>query len=295
MKHNDYLKCNAYQPKGVVADENGFIKFFDKKTEKHYFSKLDSAGEVLLISEGYPEKKSMDNGIKSVLKNFELPQRWKLENLGKEWVIILKAGNNQEIARTCSFKTKAEAENLLTILSGSTEESEVSKKTAAKKSSTPANSIEKVSSAALDNSNDNDDLDDEEGISDEEFLNAFLPDNAYTGRNQLYDDYGITGFVKFHHPNNLFYYGIYNPDGTLYLKSPGFDTELDRDEAFDYMESVITLEENYRVELFADQYYAVLTDYEEGVLAISQAFEKFIDAYSITPGGRPQEITDGIF
>jgi uncharacterized protein YegP (UPF0339 family) len=125
-------------------------------------------------------------------------------------------------------------------------------------------------------------------------LHTFLDVQEYLDRPRIWDSYGITGYVKFQHDNGLFYFGVYNPDATLYLRSEGFVNEEDRDIAFDLMDSIILLEENYSIENQSGRYYAVLFEGKDTV-AISPDFGSFIDAFVTTPGGRPREIQGTMF
>jgi uncharacterized protein YegP (UPF0339 family) len=120
-------------------------------------------------------------------------------------------------------------------------------------------------------------------------LQNYLEVDQYLNRPRIWDSYGITGYVKFQHEDGKHYFGVYNPDATLYLRSEGFYSEEDRDIAFDLMDSIILLEENYRIENINGRYYAVLFEGED-IVAISPDFGSFIDAFVTTPGGRPREI-----
>jgi hypothetical protein len=60
------------------------------------------------------------------------------------------------------------------------------------------------------------------------------------------------------------------------------------------MESIILLEENYKIENLDGKYYAVLFE-ESEIVAVSPDFNSFIDAFITTPGGRPQETIGTMF
>ena len=117
-------------------------------------------------------------------------------------------------------------------------------------------------------------------------LDAYEFVDFYLNKSRIIDAYGITGFTKFE--DGKHYFAVYNPDGSLYLRSIGFESSDERDNAFDLMESAILLEENYKVELIENAYYAILFE-ENELLAISRPFASFIDAFVITPGGRPRD------
>ncbi len=254
--NDDYLPCKSYAGQEADPKNAGFTVFQDKKTEKYYFAFVDSDGNVLLKSEGYVDVKSRKNGIASVIKNKEIAGRLSVEKDKKKFFVVLKAGNNKEIARSCDYSSELEAKNAI-------------EKIVDKESPSVAIGTS-FSTNILTN------------------LNGYLAVIDYLDKARIWDSYGITGFVKFQGEDEKYYFGVYNPDASLYLRSVGFATEDDRDNAFDLMESTILLEENYKIENLGGKYYAVLFE-ENEILAISPDFSSFIDAFVTTPGGRPKE------
>ncbi len=99
---DDYLKCDAYK------GDAGFYKF--EEGGEYYFAYNSTKGDVMLRSEGYKTVAARDNGIESVLKNSPLDERWFSESVlnDKYHFYYLKAGNHQEIARSCAYKSAAE-------------------------------------------------------------------------------------------------------------------------------------------------------------------------------------------
>jgi uncharacterized protein YegP (UPF0339 family) len=275
---DDYLPCKAYQGHEMDPKNEGFVTFQDKKTLKYYFALVDSKGDVLLKSEGYKDSKSRKNGIDSVIKNLPVAGRLSVEKEKSKFVIILKAGNNKEIARSCDFKSQAEANTVITGFEGKKTEA-VADKTETKTTTPKATKAKKVIEKT------------ETVVTEDSILKSldnFLEESFYLEKERIWDSYGMTGFVKFRNENGKHYFGVYNPDATLYLRSEGFKTEDERDNAFDVMESAILLEENYKVENLGGKFYAVLFE-EHEVLAISPSFDSFIEAFVTTPGGRPKE------
>lgn len=109
---DDYLVCSEYRDR--IADSKstkypGFITFQHKNGE-YYFALLDNDGDIHLRSEGYTTESARDNGIESVMKNKEIPERFSTEERRGFHFLVLKAGNRQEIARSCPYKSGAEAE-----------------------------------------------------------------------------------------------------------------------------------------------------------------------------------------
>jgi len=260
--NDDYLPCKSYAGQETDPKNSGFTIFQDKKTEKYFFAFVDIDGNVLLKSEGYVDLKSRKNGIASVIKNKEIAGRLSVEKDKKKFFVLLKAGNNKEIARSCDFSSELEAKNAI-------------EKIVSKESATELTSISATNNIM--NS-----------------LDGYLNVGDYLDKARIWDSYGITGFVKFQGEDNKYYFGVYNPDASLYLRSVGFETDVDRDNAFDLMESTILLEENYKIENLEGKYYAVLFE-ENEILAISPDFSSFIEAFVTTPGGRPKETIGTIY
>ncbi len=260
--NDDYLPCKSYTGQEADPKNEGFTVFQDKKTKKYYFALIDNEGSVLLKSEGYVDLKSRKNGIASVIKNKNIDGRLSVEKDKKKFFVALKAGNNKEIARSCDFSSELEAKNAIEKL--------VSKESASE-ASTIASPTNILGS-----------------------LDGYLNVGDYLDKARIWDSYGITGFVKFQGEDDKYFFGVYNPDASLYLRSTGFATEDDRDNAFDLMESTILLEENYKIESLGGKYYAVLFE-ENEILAISPDFSSFIEAFITTPGGRPKETIGTIY
>lgn len=263
--NDDYLSCKSYEGHQEDPKNEGFTLFQDKKSDKYYFAYSGNSNDILLRSEGYSDVSSRTKGIAAVLKNIVNTARFSVLEEGKKFYIVLKAGNNKEIARSCDFKTKTAAEKGLAKFNQSEEP-----KTSKMKSQNPAEENHLKS------------------------LSSFLEVNTYLDRPRIWDSYGITGYVKFQAEDGKHYFGVYNPDATLYLRSTGFSNEEDRDAAFDLMDSIILLEENYKIENLNGRYYAILFD-EKEIVAISPDFGSFIDAFVTTPGGRPREIQGTMF
>jgi len=111
QRQDDYLACNLY--KGKTASPEGIYKFTEEG--KFYFSFMEN-GNVILRSEGYTNEAGRENGIKSVLNNIEDENLHKVLKLNDgTWVVVLNAGNHQEIARSCPFNTEAEALGLFPV------------------------------------------------------------------------------------------------------------------------------------------------------------------------------------
>lgn len=309
--NDDYLSCKSYEGHEADPKNDGFTLFQDKKTEKYYFTYQGNAGTVLLRSEGYADAASRSKGIASVKKNLGSADKLAIIEEGGKFYIILKAANNKEVGRSCDFKTKAAAEKgLVRFATGAEAEkpaSKTKKETAAsvkaekpaagaKKAEAPAAKTKKVPAAKAEKPAPK--AKKKEAPAAERAtlssLQNFLEVHEYLDRPRIWDSYGITGYVKFQAHDGKHYFGVYNPDATLYLRSEGFATEEERDSVFDLMDSIILLEENYKIENLNGRYYAVLFE-EDDIVAISPDFSSFIEAFVTTPGGRPREVQGTMF
>ncbi len=104
---DEYLHCDEYK-NHVRSDIHSDFSTFEKDGE-HYFAMLDRDGGVILRSEGYTTTKARDNGIQSVLKNREVEGRYSVLQDRHHYFAILKAGNHQEIGRSCPYLDEAAA------------------------------------------------------------------------------------------------------------------------------------------------------------------------------------------
>lgn len=125
---DEYLSHDEYKGHDKSPDHKDFNIF--SKDGEHYFAMLDKKGDVGLLSEGYSSEKSRDNGIASVIKNRTIEERFVIKEIAKLFHISLKAGNNQEIARSKGFKSKGEAESYLAVLLGKSQGSKAVKSAA---------------------------------------------------------------------------------------------------------------------------------------------------------------------
>jgi uncharacterized protein YegP (UPF0339 family) len=104
---DDYLACKQYAGHDGV-DADGLVKF-QNENGQYYFAWYDENGDVFMRSEGYPTTAARDNGMASVLKNRDLEARYSvIEKMGR-YFIALKAGNHQEIAKSCPYTSEAAA------------------------------------------------------------------------------------------------------------------------------------------------------------------------------------------
>ena len=102
LNEDEYLACSSY-----ASNEDGFHTFTHESGE-HYFG-YNHGGKTYLRSEGYTTTAARDNGIASVQKNAPIEARWKTmqDEEDSMWYFALRAGNNQEIARSCGYESEA--------------------------------------------------------------------------------------------------------------------------------------------------------------------------------------------
>lgn len=100
------------------SGEQGFESFRNQSSKQHYFHFNDDAGNALLFSQGYSSTKARDNGIRSVIRNASIPQRFESKERDGKYYFILRAGNRQEIAQSRYFSSSQERDRWLSFLLG---------------------------------------------------------------------------------------------------------------------------------------------------------------------------------
>ncbi len=121
---DDYLICREY--KEQIGKKNaaypGFISF-EHENGNHYFAWVNN-DEIVMRSEAYPDADKMERGIKAILKNCDLPERYSvIEEHGAHILLMWGGGDHtkhtgnmaehSEIGRSCPHKTREELNELL--------------------------------------------------------------------------------------------------------------------------------------------------------------------------------------
>jgi uncharacterized protein YegP (UPF0339 family) len=106
---DNYLPCEQYAAASESSKYPGFKAWFDEATGAWYFAAVTNKGRVVLRSEAYTTEAARDNGIESVMRNRDIEERYSVAEDDGKWYIILKAGNRQEIARSCAHGSEAAA------------------------------------------------------------------------------------------------------------------------------------------------------------------------------------------
>ena len=198
MQIDGYLPCESYAGHSDSPAEN-FRIFQDSDSGEHYFTMLSKTGKVVFRSEGYPTTAARDNGLASVQKNSEIRERYSaLEEDGKHYV-ILKAGNHQEIARSCPSDSANGIYGLFPFMSaGST--------AALSFDDTPvAGEAEIVTNKG-------------NGIDE------YLPCDEYSGHSESPAE-GIRTFSK----NGQYYFSVLDKNGDVSMRSESYPTTASRD------------------------------------------------------------------
>jgi outer membrane protein OmpA-like peptidoglycan-associated protein len=120
---DDYLGCGDYQSNtnNASAAYPGFITF--QKNDDHYFAWVNG-NQIVMRSEAYPDAEKMERGIKAILKNCDLPERYSIiEAEGGYCLVLFGGGNHQqhtgnrenhsEIGRSCPHPNREALNDLL--------------------------------------------------------------------------------------------------------------------------------------------------------------------------------------
>ncbi len=117
QRDDDYLICKEYHERidQKSAEFPGFITF-QHPNGNHYFAWVNG-DEIIMRSEAYPDEERMVRGIKAILKNKDIPQRYKVEEAhGVYFLLLFGGGDHQEhtgnmeshneIGRSCPKKSR---------------------------------------------------------------------------------------------------------------------------------------------------------------------------------------------
>ncbi|NJN34878.1 MAG: OmpA family protein [Saprospiraceae bacterium] len=270
---DNYLSCRDYANNAEI-DADGFSKWQQPEGE-HYFTWHNADGSVKMRSEGYPTTGARDNGVASVIKNRDLKERYATIQLVGRNFAILKAGNHQEIARSCAFEDIAALYAVFPLLNPDAP-------SAGETASVPvveATGIAAVGLAASALSGVVDEKIDEklvEAVAPVEKLSIaqptvesprvappvdieddYLPCSEYETR-KINDK--VNNVAMFKHENGLYYFAVFNPDGTVRLRSEGFTTAQNRDQELSGALKNINNADMYEVMRKGTYYMSVLKD-----------------------------------
>jgi uncharacterized protein YegP (UPF0339 family) len=247
MNENDYLICREYEEQlnQVSSKYPGFIAY-QHDNGKFYFAVPDGRGGILLRSEGYPNEGARDNGIESVQKNLELEERYSIEEAHGAFFTILKAGNHQEIARSCPVNSREEAEAMFP-------------------------SKRKLAMAA---GNDSDRREDN-------YLACQVYRDHLADKSEKYP-----GFITFTHEDGQHYFGVLDAKGGLMFRSEGYPTTGARDNGIQSVQKNIDLEERYSTFERSGHHFVTLKAGNHQEIARSCPYDSADAAMALYPSRR---------
>lgn len=209
-KRDEYLSLDQYGNKPSSDKYKDFSSF--NHAGEHYFALLKD-GKPVMRSEGYSSAKSRDNGIESVRKNRNNRDRWSVVERAGKFFLSLKAGNNQEIALSGAYDSKAAAESALSSwLSGGSRKGGKTAATTAAAAAGLAGGGAKMS---------------KDVVTEEDKEDDYLPTAEYEGH-PINDK--KNNIAHFKHENGQYYFALYNKEGKVKLRSEGFETAKNRDQ-----------------------------------------------------------------
>jgi len=198
-KEDDYLPCKEYEGHPVNDKVNG-VAFFKHENGQFYFVVYKEDGSVRLRSEGFGSAKERDVELSGMLKNLNNTDMYETIKRGKYSMHILKDQTGREVGRSCLEK-------------------EVEKTVAPPVVETTV-AATAVAAAAVSASSS------EEKVVKKEKEDDYLPCKEYEGHD-VNDKVNNIAFFK--HENGQFYFVVYKEDGSVRLRSEGFESAKNRD------------------------------------------------------------------
>ena len=240
-----------------TSGKTGFESFKNEDDGEHYFHYNDDGGNAMWYSEGYTAPRSRDNGIRSVIKNGVLKDRYEIKEEGGEYYVALRAGNRQEIARSRNFGSREEAEKSIIWF----------------RSRLPGVAAEQGV-----------ELDKQDELTDDELAFAGLPLRSSKRDIDSYNldrasTSGKTGFESFKNEDDGEYYFHYNDDGgNAMWYSEGYTAPRSRDNGIRSVIKNGVLAERYEIKEEGGKYYIVLKAGNRQEIARSRYFDNREDA-----------------
>ena len=193
-----YLSCESYAGHSDSPAEN-FRIFQDSESGEHYFSMLSKTGKVVFRSEGYPTIAARNNGLASVQKNSVIRERYSVVEEDGNHFVVLKAGNHQEIARSCPYDSADSIYGLFPFMAAGS-------MAALSFDDTPP-VVEAISTNTPDNN-----------------IDEYLPCEDYAGHSDSPAD-GIRTFSK----DGMYYFSVLDKNGNVSMRSESYPTAVGRD------------------------------------------------------------------
>ncbi len=294
---DDYMACKSYAGHGG----SGELTAFTHESGQHYFALYDSDGDVLMRSEGYPTTAARDNGMASVTKNRDMEERYAvLEKMGR-FFVILKAGNHQEIARSCPFNSEAEARAIFpsgraAMAKAATDNSAAEAAaalaaTAATTASFAATTPEVVAETITETVVADAPVEAvAEAVADIE--DDYLSCRDYHGHTTTPRE-GFRTF--FNEKSNKYYFAIVDTDGDVTLRSEGHLTAADRDEDMADVVRNMFKKERYNIKKVGfHHHFIVLRNADGKEIARSCAHDTMESVHAVAPFLNPEKPAEKI-
>ncbi len=264
---DDYLVCGEYRGHaGAGAEYPGLVKFTHRNGQ-HYFAWYDDNGTVLMRSEGYPTTAARDNGMASVAKNRDIEERFGIEKVRNFSYVVLKAGNRQEIARSCPYESEEAAKMIFP-----------SRRRAPSVAPTPVAAPPPVPVAPP-------------PVASVAAAAVIPPPPAFTDKE---DDYlhckeykghvgGVDGIARFKHSNGQQYFVWYDARGEVQLRSEGHPREEALQRELDLVLKYRGDRERYQMRQVGSFHYATLHTPSGEEIARSCPYATLEDVYAAFP------------
>lgn len=123
-RDDDYLICKEYMERiDQISTEYPDFITFQHPNGNHYFAWVHD-GQIILRSEAYPDEERMIRGIKAILKNRDIIERYSVDTQhGVSFLVLWGGGDHQkhtgnmeshnEIGRSCPKKSREEIHGML--------------------------------------------------------------------------------------------------------------------------------------------------------------------------------------
>ena len=209
-KEDDYLPCKAYEGH-PVNDKVNNVAFFKHENGQYYFVVYKADGSVRLRSEGFGSAKERDVELSGMLKNINNPEMYNSIKSGKYAIHVLKDATGREVGRSCLEK-EGEAAVVTTV--------EETTKVAEEETAVP---VEAIAATAVAGAAATTVVTSE---TKKEKEDDYLPCKAYEGH-KINDKQNGVAFFK--HENGQYYFVVYKEDGSVRLRSEGFESAKERD------------------------------------------------------------------
>ncbi len=227
FKEDNYLLCSEYSSHPI--DSDGFSRF-KHSNGQYYFSFCGKDGSVLLRSEGYSSSDVRENGVQSVLSNWAQESQYEAKQLvDGRWFLCLKAKNHKEIARSCPANTEQEALSLLN----------------SERFKSNSDSLNLVTPPPLVVMRQRKEAEDN-----------YLHCREYLGH-PLVDKINRVAYFRY---AGEYYFAIYKEDGSVQLRSEGFESIEKRDTELAIALNHLNHEDRYTILRTGEMYIKILKD-----------------------------------